>query len=289
MAAQWSPFTTYAIGDVVSYIGLEYSATVANINTPPIPATPTWAPVVAPLPPGAVTNPLTADLDCATFDVFNGTRFNSATVECDTIDPLPGSIATEITVGQSLRVVGATKNLETEADVLGRVGAPDQSSLNTVFDNYNVCGGFYKTSNQSAATGGTDITWGATYSWDSGAMTLSVGTADITVAVHGIYEIAVNILNSPGTSVAAATNSRTLAFNLTRGGGPVNGFVVSQQVVLGNSVYNQLTQGVVELLVGDVLNCRLSQTLTSGSSAIAATSGDDPNTWMTYKLMKRLP
>jgi hypothetical protein len=292
MAAQWSPFTAYAVGDVVSYIGLEYSATVANINTAPFPATPTWAPVVGPLPPGAVTNPLTGDLDCASFDVFNGTRFNTATVECDTIDPLPGSIATEITVGQSLRVVGVSKNLETEADVLGRVGAPNQSSLNTVFDNYNIVGGFYKTSDQSMPTGAHDITWDASYGWGDalGCFTITPGSAAITCAVQGVYEIAVNMNNAAGTSAAAGTNIRILSFDLTRSPNPrLNGFINSTFYNQTNTGYNQVVQGVVELLVGDVLDVRVQQTLSSGSSSVLGVNGLDPNTWMTYSLRKRLP
>jgi hypothetical protein len=183
--------------------------------------------------------------------------------------------------GQGLRVYG---------DVIVGVSDPGKS-LQILATYSNLVGGFYKTSDQSAATGGTTITWDDTYAWSDAlnCFTINPGTPDITCNISGVYEISVNLLNSSGTSVAAATNTRTLAFDLTRGGSPVVGFVVSQQVVLGNAGYNQLTQGLVQLAVGDVLNCRVSQTLTSGSTTITATSGDDPNTWMTYNLKTPIP
>lgn len=134
----WSPFTTYSGGDSVGYNGLAYVANAIVSGTPPLPANAFWS-LLTPTGGGGgggggVSNPLTADLDCANFDVYSAGRFNGATVECDTIDPLPGSLTTEIAVGQNLRVVGAGKNLESENDVLGRVATVTQSSLNDVFD-----------------------------------------------------------------------------------------------------------------------------------------------------------
>jgi hypothetical protein len=40
--AEWSPYTTYIVGDVVNYIGIRYTATAINVNTPPLPSTPIW-------------------------------------------------------------------------------------------------------------------------------------------------------------------------------------------------------------------------------------------------------
>lgn len=139
MSAGYPPFnptTQYAGGDSVGYNGLAYVATQFVSGVPPQPTTPFWN-LITPTGGGGgggITNPLTADLDCATFDVYAAGRFNGATVECDTIDPLPGSLATEISVGQNLRVVGVGKNLESANDVLGRVALPTQTSLNDVFD-----------------------------------------------------------------------------------------------------------------------------------------------------------
>jgi hypothetical protein len=349
MAAGYPPFnpnTQYAGGDSVGYNGLAYVATQFVRGVPPQPTTPFWN-LITPTG-GGITNPLTADLDCATFDVYAAGRFNGATLECDTIDALPGSLATEITVNQNLRVVGAGKNMECANDFLGRVATITQTSLNDVFDraagivsydpaqkltvfntaplvptsgvevvgsvsasadvvssfgvnnyslstvaqNYNIVGGFYKTSDQSMPTGSHDINWDATYAWGDplNCFTIVPGSAAITCAVRGVYEIAVNMNNAAGTSVAAGTNIRILSFDLTRAPNPrLNGFVNSTFYNQTNTGYNQVVQGVVELLVGDVLDVRVQQTLSSGSSSVLGVNGLDPNTWMTYSLRKRLP
>jgi hypothetical protein len=165
-------------------------------------------------------------------------------------------------------------------------------SLNTIGANYNIVGGFYKTSDQSAPTGATDITWDASYNWGDAlnCFTIVPGSAAITCAVRGVYEIAVNMTNATGTSTAAATNIRILSFDLTRAPNPrLNGFITSTFYNQTNASYNQVVQGVVELLVGDVLDVRVQQSLSGGSSLILGTSGIDPNCWMTYSLRKRLP
>ena len=139
MAAGYPPYnpsTQYAGGDSVGYNGLAYVATQFVSGVPPQPTTPFWN-LITPTGGGGgggITNPLTANLDCATFDVYAAGRFNGATLECDTIDALPGSLQTEITVNQNLRVVGAGKNMECANDFLGRVATITQTSLNDVFD-----------------------------------------------------------------------------------------------------------------------------------------------------------
>jgi hypothetical protein len=343
----WSPFTTYEGGDAVGYLGLAYVANAIVSGTAPLPANSFWS-LITPTGGGGVSNPLTSNLDCGTFDVFNATTFNGTTVECDTIDPKPGSLATFIDVNQSLRVAGAGNDLESVNDVAGRVGTVTATSLNDVFDraagiasynagtkttvfntapivpgsgvevvgdvsassdvvasfglnnysllaigsSYNIVGGFYKTSDQSVPTGATDITWDATYAWGDAlnCFTITPGSAAITCAVRGVYEIAVNMTNATGTSVSAGTNIRILSFDLTRSPNPrLNGFITSTFYNQTNTSYNQVVQGVVELLVGDVLDVRVQQSLSSGSSSVLGVSGLDQNCWMTYSLRKRLP
>jgi hypothetical protein len=184
-----------------------------------------------------------------------------------------------------------TGSIDASGDVVSSHSV-NNYSLNTIGANYNIVGGFYKTSDQSAPTGATDITWDASYNWGDAlnCFTIVPGSAAITCAVRGVYEIAVNMTNATGTSTAAATNIRILSFDLTRAPNPrLNGFITSTFYNQTNASYNQVVQGVVELLVGDVLDVRVQQSLSGGSSLILGTSGIDPNCWMTYSLRKRLP
>jgi hypothetical protein len=50
--AEWSQFTTYQVGDAVTYFGDIFQATVLNKNVPPLPANATWLDITPAPPPG---------------------------------------------------------------------------------------------------------------------------------------------------------------------------------------------------------------------------------------------
>jgi hypothetical protein len=50
--AEWSQFTTYQVGDAVTYFGDIFQATILNKNVPPLPSNATWIDITPPPPAG---------------------------------------------------------------------------------------------------------------------------------------------------------------------------------------------------------------------------------------------
>ena len=109
-AAQWSPFTRYQIGDIVSYGIDTWLCGSANSGIAPTANTPFWTIIsggggggVGPTgPAGGLTNPLTSDLDCGGYEVQN-----SAVVKTDNLALDGASLATRITVQNAFDIVDA--------------------------------------------------------------------------------------------------------------------------------------------------------------------------------------
>lgn len=100
MASQWNQYTAYAVGNVVEYIGLQYSATVANINTPPFPATPTWN-LISPGGGGGnvsqwSTFPAVSDVSLVSNNILTVARTDTGIVRVGQMEPLLGGSYIEV-------------------------------------------------------------------------------------------------------------------------------------------------------------------------------------------------
>jgi len=192
MAAQWSPFTAYAIGDVVSYIGLEYSATVANINTPPVPATPTWSPVTP--GGGAVANwstyPAVSDVTLASNNILTVARTDTGIVRVGQLAPLLGSTYIDV-----LTDLSSNFNVDTAGDVVSSFGTQNYS-LNS--------------------TGGKTE---GIISYNSGTKTTVFNTAPI-VPTSGI-----EVVGSVSASADVVSSFGTQNYSLNSTGGKTEGIV----------------------------------------------------------------
>jgi hypothetical protein len=115
---------------VVVYAGLDYVANANNINSIPG-LTLVWTLLAPPVPPGSVTNPLTADLDAAGFDVIQGGQFDATTIGTDAIVQFPGSLATFVDIQTGALCSDAVYGIKCAGDVVSSHPALNYS-LNSV-------------------------------------------------------------------------------------------------------------------------------------------------------------
>ena len=147
-------------------------------------------------------------------------------------------------------------------------------------------GQWYKSANQTGNSGDNFITYDTSTSWSDTALITHTGSStDFTVVKAGIYQLEFSTTNSAGTAVWLATTTKGTSINLNRGG---------DQILLTNTItipsatgYGQTVTGTVELMVGDIIRCRINQTLTSGTTLILGVSNVyDYNTTFTWTFIK---
>lgn len=147
-------------------------------------------------------------------------------------------------------------------------------------------GQYYKTTNQSAGTGQTSITWDAHSGW-SDFTGITQGAPDhFLVNISGLYFLEANMTCDSSGSAWGASN-KIFVINITRGVG--NAVFVDTRFVVSGTNWGQFCNGTFDLYPGDIIHVRLSQTLTSGTASIRGASGIDLNTFFTWRLIKTLP
>jgi len=146
---------------------------------------------------------------------------------------------------------------------------------------------FYKNAAQAAATGTTIITFDVASSFnDSGFISWTPGGSQFTIQQRGLYQIDLTVLNQVGTGVW--TNlTKSLVANVTRSPFAASA-ALNDNVSISNGVtYSQSLVGTLELLVGDIVTMSLGQSLTSGSTSIAAAGNlPDLNTSITFTFLR---
>ena len=144
---------------------------------------------------------------------------------------------------------------------------------------------YYKTTQQNTVNGFNTITFDGTAAWNNtaGYITHVNGTTDFVVVQSGVYQIEfyVNVLANGATFT---NTNRFSDIQLTRG---------TQQSILGNTCavatnvnVNMSVVATMYLAAGDVLSCRISQNLTSGTPLIQCLQNVfDYNTFFTWTFL----
>jgi len=182
--AAWNQYAAYAIGDVVTYAGLNYVAAAPSQGVPPFPVTPDWTILTPPLPPGTLTNPLTTDLDLGSNQIINST-----VVETEIITKPAGSIAPSIEIQEPMTFVSVTPTLFNGA-------IPQTALVPSVGD--DLCNKTYVDSAVAGAGGGVpgpEQTYSA-IGTTSGATILSNTSFTLTATGQSVFATSPLALNS---------------------------------------------------------------------------------------------
>jgi len=144
-------------------------------------------------------------------------------------------------------------------------------------------GQYYKSVNQNLTSGATDITFDLTQTWNNtgGYVTHTNGSTDFTVNQTGLYQLEFN------TTITAATWTDTLkqiSIDLTRSPFPEQVTIIQNAAIPTLRGYGQSLSAIFYLVTGDVINCRVVNTYTSGTPQVVGDSNPfELNTWFTWK------
>jgi len=153
------------------------------------------------------------------------------------------------------------------------------------------CGSFYKSTNQAASAGATDITFDQTDTWtDAGFITLSGGSGtNFVVNTAGVYRLDAFLTCDPNGQTWGTDALKFIGIDVTRSPDIERGIVASNTTVSSPSFWSVQASGLVRLQVGDVINIRTQTVLTSVGQylilgAIAGTL--DKNTEFQFQYVK---
>jgi hypothetical protein len=145
---------------------------------------------------------------------------------------------------------------------------------------------YYKSVAQNLTSGNTDITFDEEGSWnnDNGYITHTAGSTDFTIVQAGLYQLEFNTTILAGGATWLSTSNKGISIDITRS-------PTAEQVTIGQSAfiasgtnYLQSVCSTYDLVAGDVINCRISNTFTGGpAQAQCVQNTFDLNTWFTWR------
>ena len=145
---------------------------------------------------------------------------------------------------------------------------------------------YYKSVVQNLTSGSTDMTFDLDAAWndDNGYITHTPGSANFTVVQAGLYQLEFNATVLANGATWLSTSNKGVSIDITRS-------PTAEQVVLGQSAfmasgtnYLQNTCSTFDLAAGDVINCRVSNTFSSGpAQAQCVQNTIDLNTFFTWR------
>ena len=144
---------------------------------------------------------------------------------------------------------------------------------------------YYKSALQNLTSGATDLTFNVEGSWNNsnGLITHSSGTANFVVVQAGLYQLEFNAtIVSNG---AAWTNLlKQISVDITRSPTAEVVTIAQNGSMPTNTNYGQSLCSTFNLEAGDVINCRVVNSYTSGTPyAQGVTNTIDLNTWFTWR------
>jgi len=151
------------------------------------------------------------------------------------------------------------------------------------------CGSFYKSANQAASNGATDITFDSADSWTDGGYITSSGGANLVCATAGVYRLDAFLTCDPNGQTWGVDFLKLIAIDVTRSPDIERGVVASNTTVASPGFWSVQASGLVSLEVGDVINVRTQVALTSAGQYIilGAVAGTlDKNTEFQFQYIK---
>jgi hypothetical protein len=144
---------------------------------------------------------------------------------------------------------------------------------------------YYKSADQNLTSGATDMTFDQTGAWNNtgGYITHTSGTTNFTVVQEGLYKLDFNA-TILGTSGGWSDLLKQISIDVTRSPSP-EAIIIAQNTSIPTARnYGQSLSASYYLQVGDVINCRINNTFTSGTvTALGfAPVTDDLNTYFSW-------
>lgn len=148
---------------------------------------------------------------------------------------------------------------------------------------------YYRSSTQQFPTGNTDVVFDESQTWNvvGDHIAHSSGSSEFTVLIAGVYqlEFAVTVLANSQTWTAL---TKDVSIDITRSPTAEQSILFNRFSSASGLNWANSVVGTTFLSVGDAINCRVSQTLTSGGNCIiqGLQNTFDYNTTFTWRLIK---
>ena len=150
---------------------------------------------------------------------------------------------------------------------------------------------YYKSALQNLVSGTTDMTFDEVAAWnnDNGYITHTSGSTDFTVVQGGLYQLEFNTtVISNGSTWSNLL--KQISIDITRSPTPEVVTMAQNASMPSNTNYGQSVCSTFNLEVGDVINCRVSNTFATGTPyAQGLTNTIDLNTWFTWRFVSSGP
>jgi|688.fasta_scaffold207899_2 hypothetical protein len=145
---------------------------------------------------------------------------------------------------------------------------------------------YFKSTNQTLTSGATDITFDREQPWNNSGsyITHTSGTTNFVVNKTGLYQLEFNAFIFANNATWGTASNKTISIDITRS--PTSEQAVITQAYLTASAlnYSQGVSATKYLVVGDVINLRLTLTFAGGPpTALGVVNTFDLNTWFTWK------
>ena len=151
---------------------------------------------------------------------------------------------------------------------------------------------YYKSVVQNLTSGNTDITFDLTGAWnnDNGYITHSSGSTDFTVVQAGLYQLEWNATILANGATWLTTSNKGISIDITRSPTAEQVTIGQSAFIASNTNYLQSVCSTFDLAVGDVINCRISNTFTGGpAQAQCVQNTIDLNTWFSWRYVSTGP
>jgi hypothetical protein len=264
----WSPTAYYVLGDTVFYIDTRYRLIVAG-STPGVFGVP---------PPdnGTAWEVFNTGVISLGDDVEPPIDGNVILIGGPGIGILTDNPQNGITITNN-GVLSLTASLPlVVSSTTGAISITSPSYLAT----------YYKSAVQNLVSGPSDVTFDSIGSWSNEGHITRTSATDFTVSIAGVYQLEFNTTILQNGATWSTTVNRSVSIDVTRSPS-AEVLVVVQSALIGNGNYAQAISGTFNLLVGDVINLRVTNTFVGGPAQVQCIQGTaDLNTFFTWTFIR---
>ena len=151
---------------------------------------------------------------------------------------------------------------------------------------------YYKSAQQNLSNGATDITFDTDASWNNGGgyITHAGGSTDFVVVQPGLYQLEWNASVIANGAVWTSSLLKQISIDITRSPTAEVVTMAQNSSIPSATNYVQSLCSTFNLAVGDVINCRIVNSFSSGTPyALNVTNTIDLNTWFTWRYVSTGP
>lgn len=136
-------------------------------------------------------------------------------------------------------------------------------------------GSYYKSSNQLASTGATDITWDSSEVWTDTGFIDPFSSTQFVCNTAGVYQLTAHCFIQANSQTWVSGNGSVFSIRVTRPPSMIESIFTGVSTPNSGANYSNFTTGILRLEVGDIITIAIFKTLTSGGQVII--QGTSPN------------